>query len=185
MERESRKRRKRRDVKRALLETASAAVGLGIALAAPNAVRIFRSFGLFEYKRDDEIIKRSRKLLVKRGLMSYSSGNLLRLTEKGKAKLQHIRLTKFKFSIPKKWDKRWRVLIFDIPERKRALRDKVRSTLVAIGFVQLQRSVWIFPHDCENLVTLLKADFKIGKELLYMIVDSLEYDSWVKSHFGL
>lgn len=54
-----------------------------------------------------------------------------------------------------------------------------------IGFLKLQDSVWIYPYDCEELVALLKADFRIGKDILYVIADSLENDGWIKRHFGL
>lgn len=54
-----------------------------------------------------------------------------------------------------------------------------------IGFIRLQDSVWIYPYDCEDLLTLLKADLKVGKDLLYMIVDSLEGDAKIRLFFGL
>jgi hypothetical protein len=37
----------------------------------------------------------------------------------------------------------------------------------------------------KSSLTLLKADFKIGKDMLYMIVDTLEYDTPVRARFGL
>src|SRR3990167_4278610 len=94
--------------------------------------------------------------------------------------VQGIRLKK-----PKRWDGKWRVLIFDIPQTKNLLRDKLRRTLMAIGFIRLQDSVWIYPYDCEDLITLLKTDFRVGDQMLYMIVDSLENDDQVKEDFGL
>jgi len=54
-----------------------------------------------------------------------------------------------------------------------------------IGFVHLQDSVWTYPYDCEDLIVLLKADFKIGKDILYMIVDELEGDWRLRKEFGL
>ena len=85
----------------------------------------------------------------------------------------------------RRWDKRWRVIIFDIPERHRATRDRLRTMLRSLGFVQLQASVWVYPHDCEDLIALLKADFHAGDDMLYMIVDTIERDSWLRKHFGL
>ena len=52
------------------------------------------------------------------------------------------------------------------------------------GFVRLQDSVWIYPYDCEDFMVLLKADFKIGKDVLYMIVDELEGDGRLRKEFG-
>jgi hypothetical protein len=54
-----------------------------------------------------------------------------------------------------------------------------------IGFVRMQDSVWLYPYDCEDLIVLLKADFKIGKDVLYMIVDSIEADTTWRKHFKL
>jgi len=85
----------------------------------------------------------------------------------------------------RRWDGRWRVLIFDIPEERKLLREKVRHTLVSIGFERLQDSVWIYPYDCEDLIALIKVDFQIGREVLYLIVDSLENDGHLRKLFGL
>ena len=77
------------------------------------------------------------------------------------------------------------MLVFDIPEYRRSLREKIRLTLLNIGFVRLQDSVWIYPYDCEDLVNLLKVDFQVGKDLLYLIVDSIENDRNFRKSFGL
>ena len=72
-----------------------------------------------------------------------------------------------------------------IPEHLRFVRDQIRATLVSVGFRRLQDSVWIYPYDCEELIILLKADLEIGKDLLYMIVDTLEADEDIIDYFGL
>ena len=77
------------------------------------------------------------------------------------------------------------MLIFDIPEKRKSLREKVRTTLVSLGFKRLQDSVWVYPDDCEDLITLLKADFRVGKDLLYLIVDTIENDRVLREYFGI
>ena len=72
-----------------------------------------------------------------------------------------------------------------MPEKRKGLRDKIRLTLNSIGFVKLQDSVWVYPYPCEDLIVLLKADFKIGKDLLYIIADSVENDSELQKLFNL
>jgi DNA-binding transcriptional regulator PaaX len=109
----------------------------------------------------------------------------LRITQRGRLYLLKRTFYKNKERKKEKWDGEWRVLIFDIPENLRFIRDQIRTTLVAIGFMRLQDSVWIYPYNCEDLVILLKADLEIGKDLLYMIVDSLEDDGEIKNYFGL
>ncbi|KKU67532.1 MAG: hypothetical protein UX89_C0014G0002 [Parcubacteria group bacterium GW2011_GWA2_47_16] len=116
---------------------------------------------------------------------SRNEKGLLRLTPKGETKLRQLKLREYKIKKPKRWDNKWRVLTFDIREERRATRDKIRRTLTVIGFIRLQDSVWVYPYDCENLTTLLKADFKIGKDVLYIIADSIENDSWLRKQFSL
>jgi DNA-binding transcriptional regulator PaaX len=126
----------------------------------------------------------ARRRLLNRGIIEYRGG-LLRATEQGKALLRRMEFGSFEMIKPKHWDKKWRMLVFDISEERKSLREKVRKTLVSIGFKRLQDSVWVFPFDCEDLIVLLKADFHIGKDLLYIIADTIENDAWLKKEFGL
>ena len=61
----------------------------------------------------------------------------------------------------------------------------LRRSMLTAGFIKLQNSVWIYPYDCEDLITLLKADLHMGKQVLYMIVEHLENDKEVRAHFNL
>ena len=47
----------------------------------------------------------------------------------------------------RKWDKKWRVVIFDIEEINRGVRDGLRKKLKELGFGMLQKSVFLSPHD--------------------------------------
>ena len=75
--------------------------------------------------------------------------------------------------------------MFDIREERKRLREKVRQTLISLGFKRLQDSVWVHPYDCEDIIMLLKSDFKIGKDLLYIIADTIENDTRLRKDFGL
>ena len=47
----------------------------------------------------------------------------------------------------KRWDKCWRMVIFDIPEEKRIIRDRLRNKLISLSFAMWQRSIYVTPHD--------------------------------------
>lgn len=172
-------------IQKIILSTVTTAGLLSVAVLAPNALQMLRLFGFGKSKRQKEIIANSRKKLTSAGLLEYAENGFLRLTPKGEAKLRWLELNDYKLKKPKRWDKKWRVIIFDVHEGRKYIRDKIRRTLVGIGFVRLQYSVWVYPYDCEDLITLLKADFKIGKEVLYLIVDTIENDAVLKKQFGL
>ena len=109
----------------------------------------------------------------------------MRITQKGHAELNTHVLSLARPHRLKKWDHKWRVLIFDIPEKRKGLRLKIREQLKAAEFMRLQNSVWIYPYPCEEFVVLLKAELRVGKDLLYMIVDSLEGDDKLRTAFKL
>jgi DNA-binding transcriptional regulator PaaX len=134
---------------------------------------------------DTGTVNRARNTLLKRGYLAKNAEGFLRITPRGSARLRAIEIEEELRGVKRRWDGRWRVLIFDIPERRKIMRDKIRRTLHNLGFVRLQDSVWIFPYDCEEYVALLKADFKIGKDVLYMIVDELESDGGLRERFSL
>lgn len=154
---------------------------LGIALVAPNVLSGLAKMGVIATPRTAETAKRSYKRLLAAGLLVFD-GKYVRLTPRGETEIARLRGS---IARPTRWDGKWRVLIFDVPEYRKGLREKIRRTVQEIGFERLQDSVWIFPHDCEDLITLLKADFRIGKDVLYMVVDALEGDGWLRRKFKL
>lgn len=180
----SRKRQKRNKVRRIILETIKTAGIITIALTVPNVIGAMVKVGLLPHPRQSELVRRSVDRMYAQGLLKHRGGKLV-LTERGERTLRKLQLRAFGVQRPRKWDGKWRVLIFDIPEDRRALRDEIRRTLLANGFLRVQDSVWIYPYDCEDWVQLWKAELKVGKELLYLIVDSVENDSLLRIQFGL
>ena len=75
----------------------------------------------------------------------------VRLTGKGKRFIRQHR-EKSRISSPA-WDRKWRVVIFDIPEKRRNLRDCLRRYLKTLGYAQVQRSIWISPHNFSDLIS--------------------------------
>lgn len=77
--------------------------------------------------------------LVKKNQINY------KITSKGLIHLQKKQLL-LNYQ-KKKWDKKWRILIFDIEESNRNTRSNLRDTIKEFGFGYLQKSVWISPYD--------------------------------------
>jgi len=166
-----------------------AGVGLIAAVAiAPGIGPALKVFGFgkkkYSYKYVDNAIGRLRK----KGLIEFKEKNgkkFIKLTDMGKKQLFEYENGKYKLRKPKKWDKKWRIVIFDIPEKQRVLRNHIRTQIVNFGFIRLQNSVWVCPYECEELIIMLKADNKIGKNVLYITADSIEYDIPLRKAFEL
>ncbi|MBI2004852.1 hypothetical protein HYS79_01670 [Patescibacteria group bacterium] len=182
LEEEVRKEIRRTRINSAIVTALAVSGGLAVAVMAPNVLGVLGRLGFTSQQRQN--VKKSFSKLVERGYISVEHSRA-RLTPKGEkfaALLGEGRLAPKK---PKRWDGKWRVLIFDIPERRRGTREQTRRTLLHLGFKRLQDSVWVYPYDCEDLITLFKIDFRLGKDLLYMVVDKIELDASLKNHFNL
>ena len=186
--RQSIKKDKRVNVQKIIL-TSLAVVGLvSVAVLAPNALQMLRMFnGKNKRYKSPYYVRSVIKKLKEKGLIVFQKtkkGTFVRLTEKGKQELLRYQIKDGSLK-RKKWDKKWRIIIFDIKEYKRGVRGKIRRQLESFGFVKLQNSVWVYPYNCEEVMILLKADFHIGKEVLYIVAENIENDKWLKQYFDL
>ena len=177
--------RNRKENLQKLILGSVATVGiLSIGLIAPNVIGAMSKMGILPKLRQKEYVSSSATRLVKRGLLKFENGSY-RLTVEGERILRRWQLSSHKLKKPKKWDGKWRMIIFDIPEKKRGIRKQVVTLFNQAGFYRLQDSVWIYPYDCENVIGLLKTDFGVGKEILYVIANEIENDRHLRHEFGL
>ncbi|PJE60518.1 hypothetical protein COU86_03895 [Candidatus Roizmanbacteria bacterium CG10_big_fil_rev_8_21_14_0_10_36_26] len=78
--------------------------------------------------------------------------NQYRLTNKGFTELC-LEFPFFRF-LKEKWDGRWRVISYEIPEKKREIRDRLRREMQGWGIGPWHRSFWLTPHP---ILTTLKS----------------------------
>jgi len=90
-------------------------------------------------------------------------------------------------SIPKpiRWDKRWRLVLFDIPEKKRMGRDALRQKLVELGFKEWQHSVFVYPYPCEKEIDFVVEVFDLRPYVRYAEVTYLTNEASLKLSFNL
>jgi CRISPR-associated endonuclease Cas2 len=188
LESEARYERRRGYLQDAVLAVIGTAGLLLVAMTAPNTLQLLGKLGLAKTRFSEEVGSALSRLARKGQIVfeEHHGKKYARITSAGKRALeleQQMALTRSRLGT--KWDKRYRMVIFDIPERKRRLRTRLRQIMREAGFVCVQKSVWIFPYDCEDLIILLKAQLHIGKDVIYTIVEKIENDRWIKRHFGL
>lgn len=92
------------------------------------------------------------------------------LTKKGKKKAGWLQIDSLKIKKPKKWDGKWRIVVFDIVEMKKMHREAFRGKLKELGFRQLQKSIWICPYYCKDEIDLLRDFFGLSEDDLRLIV---------------
>ncbi|MBI4652999.1 hypothetical protein HY750_01990 [Candidatus Kuenenbacteria bacterium] len=127
--------------------------------------------------------------LQKQGCLEIKNQNhqiYICLTEKGKKIAGWLQINALKIKKPKKWDKKWRIVIFDISQLKKTFREAFRGKLKELGFIQLQKSVWIYPFDCQGEIELLRDFFGLNqKELKLIIAQNIGDDDWLRKIFKI
>ncbi len=95
---------------------------------------------------------------VRRGLYNLQSRGIIepdkngyRFTEKGKRWAINSRRKYFRIR-NKKWDGKWRIIMFDIPSVMEKQRKSLRYGLRLIGAYMVQKSVFVFPYPCDQEV---------------------------------
>lgn len=186
MENRAKKRRKKVKIQNAVLAVLGTAGAISVAMVAPNIFQALpHLMGKENYKLKFKAKNAVERLIIKEHVKRNSRG-LLEITAQGR---RHIAIEQARASAPaqkkRRWDKQFRLVMFDIPEGRKHVRDRLRMLMHQFGFLRLQNSVWISPYDCEDLIALVKSELRIGKDVLYAVVDQLENDRWVRDHFGL
>lgn len=106
------------------------------------------------------------------------------LSDAGEKLAKRIKL-KLELAKSKRWDGKWRILLFDIPEKVRGKRDFFRKELCDFGFYQLQKSVWVYPYPLPQDFFDLWDDFIFGKELILVESAKISQNNALRSFFAL
>lgn len=71
------------------------------------------------------------------------------------------------------WDGKWRIVIFDIPEERRIIRNLFRRNLKKWGFKQLQKSVWISKSNFYSKIVDYIKDLGIDHWVVVLETDKI------------
>ncbi|MBI2051515.1 CRISPR-associated endonuclease Cas2 [Candidatus Roizmanbacteria bacterium] len=83
----------------------------------------------------------------------------------------------------KKWTGKWYLVTFDVPEDQKNKREYLRGFLKEIGFYPYQKSVYIFPYECEEEVELVKKVVEGNKYINYIIAEKIEREVEIRRFF--
>lgn len=112
-------------------------------------------------------------------------GKTVELTEEGKQKILRQGLEELEFKKPKFWDGRWRMVMYDIANKKKKLQTALRETILRLGFIPFQESVYIFPYPCRREIEMVKNYYGLKHEIKLVTVISLEEEEAYKTYFDL
>lgn len=107
------------------------------------------------------------------------------LTDKGKERALTYDIEKMEIKKPKQWDGKWRIVLFDIPERARKIRDAFRQHLKQLNFYEFQKSVFVHPYDCQDEMEYLIEFYDAKRFIRFIIAEHFDNELHLKDHFKL
>jgi CRISPR-associated endonuclease Cas2 len=164
-------------------------ITLSLSSARGHSSRVFKAIYKEWHRIDQQNFNRSLRSLCEQKLlkeMRHPDGTIaLRLTEQGKQYASYSNLfgNTIKIKRPKKWDKLWRLVMFDIPEKKRAFRNILRGHLKTIGFIELQKSAFIFPFPCEKEIACLTELYNASSFVRVATIQTIDNEKDLKQYF--
>ncbi len=178
---------KRGELTKQILLALSVGFIVTTAMILPGSAVMFKPL-IKKFKTNKQNFVKSLKTLKRDKLIDFrEEGNIskITITEKGKKKLLEYNLDEMEIKKPKRWDGIWRIVTFDIPEKKKAARNALRDKLKELGFCQLHKSVFVYPYPCLNEIQFIEEIFQIGPYVNFIEARKIEDDEWLRSKFYL
>lgn len=102
---------------------------------------------------------------------NYEHG--LEITVKARKRLMKADLGNLTIPAPDEWDRKWRILFYDIPEKHKYARHVLSNRLGLLGMRQLQRSIWVHPFPCEEPVQAIAVANDVSKYITYIEAEKI------------
>lgn len=129
------------------------------------------------------LLKRNLKRLQERKIIKLArKTNSFELTESGQDEFIKLKMQKID---NKRWDGKWRIVIYDISDLKKGSQETLRRILKQIKFLQIQKSVYLTPFKCNEEIEYLKKLLNLHKEIILFETNNLENTQVYMKYFGL
>lgn len=171
-----------------LMVVALGGVAVGGAVL-PGILKILKSLDLSEERTgyDKRQISNAWGNLKRQKLIEiekYKDDKIeVKLTNRGKERVAEFSFDLLRIKKPAKWDGKWRIVIFDIPNRYKPAREALRNKIKELGLRQLQKSVWVYPYDCEDEILFVAEAFEVQHYIEIITAEKLLHEKVIKGYF--
>jgi len=107
------------------------------------------------------------------------------LSENGKQKALRFNIDKLEIKKPIRWDRKWRIVMFDIPEKLRRMRDSLRLHFREMGLIELQKSVFVYPYSCSKEIEFILEFYNARKHIRFVLAEKIDNELHLKKKFNL
>lgn len=163
--------------------------GLALIISRKGQFRILDEIQSKWHEIDRRALQRAIKSLYEAKLLeeidNKDGSTTLILSDGGKKKALRYHIEKIKIPEMKKWDGKWRLIFFDIPELYRGARESFFRSLKQAGFYALQKSVFVHPLKCSDELDFIIEYWGVRKYVRIAEADSIDNELHLKEYFDL
>ncbi len=176
-------------VQQKVLLLLSGGFALGLSGSPRKYFRILRMIGKEWENINRATLWRAIRSLYQSKLVAVEKqkdGSLqLVLSEKGKRRSIIFDMDRMRIKVPPRWDGKWRIVSFDIPEDHKKLRDTLRQKLRQLGFLEFQKSIFIHPYPCDDEIDFLIEYYDARQYVRKIVAETIDNALHIKQRFGL
>lgn len=168
-------------------------MGVGVTIALANRrtsykitkVLAKKIFGLDEKPKNTSLYFSKLRKLKLISIERVGNEEKIVLTENGREILLRFDYENLEIKKNKIWDRFFRLVIFDIPEKRRRERDLFRFKIKELGFIKFNDSVWIYPYMCQKEIDFIANYLGIGKYMHFALVKDITNREKIERYFKL
>lgn len=179
---------------KAILTLVGAGAFLVASIAIPNLPKALKPFLKKEndyeaWKRFNiSYLKRTIQRLERQKLVEITEDNamqIIKITDNGRKKILKFSLDDLQITKPKQWDKKWRLVSFDLPEKLVKKRKIFVEYLKAWQFYPLHKSVYLHAYPCFKEVDFLREYLEISEHVKMFTIIEIENNASFKKYFDV
>ena len=167
----------------------AAGVGLSLARTPKRYFRVVKEVSREWQNINRRSLEKAISSLYRSKLLSEREnpeGSLtMVLTDRGKKRVVTFNIDNMRNKKPKVWDKKWRMVLFDIPERHKPAREALRETLKRLGFYEYQKSVLVYPYPCRDELDYVIEFFNVRPWVRMVVASSLDNEIHLREIFNI
>ncbi|MBI5798998.1 MAG: hypothetical protein HZB10_03630 [Candidatus Yonathbacteria bacterium] len=158
-----------------------------LCIAMPNVAQVAKLFQATKSKDKYRFDRAMNGLRRKKFIRVYQKGgqDVVEITREGKRKVLEYNIDEMELKRPRRWNGKWHIIIFDIPESKKNARYALNRKVREFGLYPLQKSVLVSPYLCRNEIDFIGEFFGVRDHIIYITADEIEGAEKVKRHFGV
>ena len=164
-------------------------VTLALAGSPRRYSRVLRGLSREWQRLNRQALYRAIRRLYESKLVDYHEqpdGSIqIILNREGRQAALRYQLDAMRITKPERWDGKWRLILFDIPETQKRLRDTLRMRLKQLGLIELQKSAFVHPFACRDEIDFLIEFYQARRYVRFVEATHVDIELHLKHKFNL